>query len=203
MAGSDEHEHAGLASTFSWGHNVYEYLEAVRPFLAARIGSARRIEDLQTFLDGYQAALAINNLEERDCPPFELFFHWLIQTQPGAWAEGWAKQLLRECAGDNEVALDRFFKLVGEFGSFRPIEGEFVDVEPGNLVAEGAVKESFGPRLPARVRLIYLLPRDLCYARMTCLADQSTEYLLFSDAETAKTYLQAHFGVSLDGWQRE
>ena len=71
--------------------NIYEHIEWIRPHLAKCIGEARSIENLRTYLDGNQVALAINYVEEPDHPPIGLFLSWLAETQPGAWEHGWAR----------------------------------------------------------------------------------------------------------------
>lgn len=192
---SDGFEEPITADSSYWARNIYEYLQAMRPRLANYIGPSRLIKNLETYLYGYQAALEINRIEERNCAPFSLFLHWLVATRPGSWAKGWANQLLDHARGDNELALNEFFKLTAEFGSLRPEYGESVRIDVGHEIPDLSIAKWLLARLPAQVQLVRLRPAELCYVRVSYFAKQPEDYFLYLDAATAKRLLLKHFGV--------
>jgi len=207
MRDRDEIGAAGAKKAPGLERNVYKFIERwVRPRLENYLGGTRSIEKLHVFLAGYQAALAVNHVRERDCPPFELFLFWLVETRPGAWSTGWAYQLLQEAGGDTEVALDKFFNLISEFGSLREVEGEYVELGSGHQRPPNAIDEAFVSLgcsrrpVPTRIQLVYLRPGSCCYCRETFAAEPREQLFLFRDATAAKESLRIDLGVGPDGW---
>jgi hypothetical protein len=200
-------EHAGAKSVLGSERNIYEFIEAMmRPRLGSYLGGTRSIENLEIYLAGYQGALSVNRITEHGCPPFFLFFFWLVETRPGAWERGWARQLLLETDGDNEIALDTFFKLAAEFGSLQEVEGEFVELDreyrrPLNVHDAALARLGSSPRaVPTLIQLIHLRPGHCCYIRETFGPSDLEHLILFRDVATAKNAVRLDLGVGLDKW---
>ena len=208
MSDADELQEQCAGNVLLRIHNVYEHLAAIRPSVERYIGEPRSVENLQIYLDGYQMALAVHEISERDCPPFELFLDWLVEKRPGAWAHGWARQLLSESGGDNEVALDKVFNLIAEFGSLQESEGDFVELVAGRPRPIHPIAKAFSPGVPARIQLMNLRPGEFCYARVTYGPDVRTltggmrrDLFLYSNAASAKQLLQRQFALDPSEWK--
>ena len=131
-------------------------------------------------------------------------------TRKGSLVRGWARHFLEESNGDNEVALEAFFKLVAEFGQFRVVEGEFVDLPPGHARSKEFMKGlheilakvcGHDRPVPRRIQLVYLLPDEYCFLKSwqgdEVVIDHSS---LYPDAATARKEVAFEFAVSSDEW---
>ena len=201
-------DQTGSRKVPGWEHNIYEHIEVMRLRLQMYIYD-RSIISLETYLHGYEAALSVHRIAEQGRPPFHYFREWLMLTREGSLVCGWARHFLEAANGDNELALETFFKFVAKFGKFRVVEGEFVELPPGHGRSKEFMKglgETTAELLgynrpgPTRVQLVYLRPGEYGFLRYwhgDKVTDQPT---LYADAATARKGVEWQFGVSSDEW---
>jgi hypothetical protein len=95
--------------------NLYQLIEQIKVRPAMYLGSTT-ITALQNFIDGYNFACYIKDVEERLSPPWQ-DFHEFVRARTG-FAEstgGWCYMLLHHCDGDETVALALFFEWFAAF----------------------------------------------------------------------------------------
>jgi hypothetical protein len=175
-----------------WERNIYDRMEAIRTHLQLWIGE-RTIHSLVLFLIGYQDALKVHRIEERDCPPSELFMGWLDKRRHIPPERGLDDEFLHEAGGDNEIALENFFKLFAEFGRFRVVLGEFVDIPRGH-------KWMTLVPLATRIQLGYLHPGEWCFRREWIADRMRNTNHLYDDGRAAKNAVECEYEITPDMW---
>ncbi len=179
-----------------WEHNIYEHMEAIRSHVQFWIGEPT-IHKLVLYLIGYEGALWVHSIEEPDCPPLKLFMGWLEKTRPIPPNRGLDDELLHEAQGDNELALGNFFNLFAEFGRFRVVLGEFVDIPRGHAPTTCVVRMQ---PVPTRIQFDYLQPGKWCFLK-EWTADRVRYWnYLYDDGRAAKTSVESQFGITPDMW---
>jgi hypothetical protein len=68
------------------------------------------------FTDGYRACQSANGIEDEE---YGLFRDWLRDVKHEFPTEGWGAKYLRDCDGDHERAILKFFDFVAEFVALR------------------------------------------------------------------------------------
>jgi len=74
------------------------------------------ITSLKAFIDGYQYASWLKKMEDQDIAEFGKFHNWVANYF--GWPEstaGWKNIILKECEGNEEQALKKFFELYDLF----------------------------------------------------------------------------------------
>ena len=129
-------------------------MEAIGTHVHFWIGE-RTIHNLLLYVFGYEQALQVHQIEERDCPPVGAFHELARGNAVHSAGSRIARRVPGRARGDNELALENFFKLFAEFGRFRVVLGEFVDIPTGHVPTT-----PFGSmqRVPTRIQLAYLEP---------------------------------------------
>ena len=101
--------------------NIYNLIDLVERRPGMYIGDAR-ISSLRSFLDGYQFAATVHNIEKKQVfPPFWYFHEWAMHKY--GWGEstaGWKNIILEENQNDEELALTKCFELLKEFRTLKP-----------------------------------------------------------------------------------
>ncbi len=69
-------------------------------------------QSLFAFIQGFQAALALNEIEDAG---YRRFLVWARDEKGAIPPEGWVKKFLEGASGDHAVAIGRFLDLVTEF----------------------------------------------------------------------------------------
>lgn len=102
--------------------NIYDLIDLLEKRPAMYLGD-KNISCLRSFLDGYQFAQESNKpFTEEVFPPFWYFHEWAMHQY--GWGEstaGWKNILLDENGGDEEKALDDFFRQVKVFKELVPV----------------------------------------------------------------------------------
>jgi hypothetical protein len=177
--------------------NVYKHMEVIRGWVQGWIGEPT-IHNLVMHLSGYEAALWVHGIEERDCPPSELFMSWLEKTRYIPPNRGLDDELLHEAWGDNELALENFFKLFAEFGRLRVVLGQFVDIPNGHLPPDRIARMQ---PVPTRIQLAYLQPGTWCFVK-EWIADRvrCRRQYLYEDGRAAKNSVESELGIGPEAW---
>jgi hypothetical protein len=179
--------------------NIYEYLAHIRPRLAMYVGT-ESIVNLEHYLHGYGAALAVHGIIEEEVPSFSHFLSWLERTGEGAWSCGWARGLLGE-SKDEAEALDRFFTLAAEFGKLRVVEGETLELAPGHERSRAYKALNKGTRpVPSRLQLMYLQPGEWCYLRSWYGEEPQDDRWLHSSPGGVLWRVEWEYDVAPEAW---
>ena len=177
-------------------HNIYEHMEAIRTHVQWWIGQ-RTIHNLVLYLAGYESALSVHRIEERDCPPSELFMGWLEKTRYIPPDRGLDDELLHEAQGDNELALENFFKLFAEFGRLRVVLGESVDIPHGHVPPSRIARMQ---PVPTRIQLAYLQPGTWCFVKEWIADRVRYRQYLYEDEKGVKKSVESALGIRPDMW---
>ena len=196
MSYRDETEPPPAWRTVDGARNIYEHMEAIRSHLRLWIGE-RTIHNLVLYLGGYEGALWVHRIEERDCPPSQLFMAWLEKTRPIPPERGLDDELLHQAQGDNELALDHFFKLFAEFGRYRSVLGEFVDIPRGHM---GTTLAGLTHPMLKRIQLGFLEPAKWCFVKEWIADRVRYSNYLYDDDRAAKKAVESQYGLSPGGW---
>jgi hypothetical protein len=177
--------------------DIYQHMEVIRGWVQGWIGEPT-IHNLVLYLSGYDAALGVHGIEGRDCPPSELFMSWLQKTRYIPPNRGLDDELLHEAQGDNERALENFFKPFAEFGRFRVVLGEFVDIPDGHLPPTRIARMQ---PVPTRIQLAYLQPGTWFFLK-EWIANRvrSRHRYLYEDEGAAKNSVESELGIRPDSW---
>ena len=95
--------------------NIYDLITRIHPRPAMYIG-AHSLVRLNSFLDGCSFLAAEYGIERSETPDFGDFHDWVARRF--GWIEstaGWCNIILKECGGNESMALDCFFNLVAEY----------------------------------------------------------------------------------------
>ena len=191
--------HCAETEPLPWwsARNIYEHMEVVRGWVQGWIGEPT-IHNLLLYLTGYEVALGVHGIEERDCPPSELFMSWLQKTRYIPPNRGLDDEFLHEARGDNELALENFFTLFAEFGRFGVVLGEFVDIPHGHLPPDRHARMQ---PVPTRIQLAYLQPGAWCFVK-EWIEDRvrSRQNYLYEDERAAKNSVESELGIRPDMW---
>jgi hypothetical protein len=77
------------------------------------------ITRMVAFVDGYRACQFANGIEDEE---YGLFRDWLRDVKQEFPTDGWGAKYLRDCDGDHERAIRKFFDFVSEFVALRERE---------------------------------------------------------------------------------
>lgn len=114
--------------------NIFDLIELIKKRPAMYTGE-NSITSMRTFLDGYEFACFVNNIECHTIYPLFWYFHeWAMEKYN--WSEstaGWKNIILQENQNDEEKALTVFFELIENFRKLKPISIEYIELTEDNL----------------------------------------------------------------------
>lgn len=106
-------------------------------------------------------------------------------------------ELLQEAQGDNELALENFFKLFAEFGRSRVVLREFVGIPHGYVPTTRIARMQ---PVPTRIQLGYLQPATWCFRKDWIAGRVHCRPYLYKDGTAAKNSVELELGISPDVW---
>lgn len=115
-------------------NNVFELIELIKKRPGLYIGN-NNITSMQNFIDGYDFACLVNDIEHNNVYPLFWYFHeWAMEKYN--WGEstaGWKHIILQENNNDEIKALSVFFEEIDEFKKLHPISIEYIELTKENL----------------------------------------------------------------------
>ena len=115
-------------------NNQFELIELIKKRPGLYIGN-NNITSMQNFLDGYDFACLLNEIEHNNVYPLFWYFHEWTKEKYN-WTSstaGWKNIILQENGNDEIKSLEVFFELIDEFRTLKPISIEYVELEKENL----------------------------------------------------------------------
>lgn len=114
--------------------NIFELIEFVKKRPGMYLGDTS-ITSMNTFLDGYNFACFVNNIDNHDVYPLFWYFHEWAKEKYN-WYEssaGWKNIILKENQNDEIKSLAVFFELIEEFKNLTPLSIEYIELNEDNL----------------------------------------------------------------------
>lgn len=115
--------------------NIYDLISLLKSRTAMYTGN-NKLSTLRTFIDGFQFALSVNQLENKDHKPIPfVFFHeWVARYYN--WYEstaGWCHIILEENNHDEEKSLTIFFDLFDQFSQMKILSTQQLKLNQQNI----------------------------------------------------------------------
>lgn len=115
-------------------NNQFELIELIKQRPGLYIDS-NNITSMQNFLNGYDFACLVNEIEYNNVYPLFWYFHeWVMEKYN--WYEstaGWKNIILKNNNDDEIKALEVFFEMINEFKTLKPVSIELIELEKENL----------------------------------------------------------------------
>jgi hypothetical protein len=188
--------------------NVFGWLDEIqrRPgmYLAE---TSTPLEELQTLVHGYTAALQVHGVVE-SVPAMVHFSTWLRHKTTWSTSCGWAHAIAGHTRQDS--ALATFFTFIAEFRTLVPTTLATVQLSERNQPTGKRAKIGFGGRIsrPDQVDVIQYVPEPIHFLQFRHgqrLVDQHTLYSSQgSDSTTldlAKEWVNDEFSVEPSDWR--
>lgn len=186
--------------------SVFDLLDEIRarPSMFLRNSS---LEDLQTLLFGYYAALDVHGLVEPVPKMDRHFLFWMEYRTGWSLCTGWAVALTSRY-GTSERALEEFFNFADEFRRLRSVTLCSVRLQSRHRPTGNRVTIGFGERIrkPKKVDILRYRPLPLHFLRFHYSDGIQDQDLLFvhggvkSSLRDAKVWVRDELQVAVSEW---
>lgn len=133
---------------------LYQTLKRIRKRPAMWLGTSD-INKLKSYIDGYCRALIDAGIygAKQQTSLFPLDFWFMhefskIKTHSYESTSGWANLILKECGGNPQIALERFFEYLDEFCSLRAVGMRKAILTEENILAHDKMLYSYRVEMP-------------------------------------------------------
>jgi len=116
--GNASEDHTSRRHVYLLDYLMIMRQDMMKGLLGTHLGDIN-VARMVAFVDGYLSCQDINGIKDEE---YGRFFHWLRDVKHEFPPEGWDAKYLRDCGGDHEHAIRKFFDFVAEFVALRERE---------------------------------------------------------------------------------
>ncbi|MGC4093240.1 MAG: hypothetical protein QM756_36195 [Polyangiaceae bacterium] len=188
--------------------NVFGWLDNIQQRPGMYLGATTKpLDDLQTLVRGYIAALSVHGLVE-GVPSMSHFSTWLHHKTRWSTSCGWADAIATH--SNHDSALATFFELIAEFRKLRPRTLSIARLSEHHRPNGVREKIGFDGRIdrPDRVDVVQYAPSSLHFLRFHYGQRLVDQHLLYTsdgshstNIDFAKRWVLDEFSLQLGDWQ--
>lgn len=183
---------------------LHDILKLIRRRPAMYLGSVS-LKALSSFIDGYEAALSVNNLYENKIFASSIFSHYLVlehKFDMSCIIGGWEWYLSKSSA-DEQEAFDKFYIFYDEFSRLEPISTHSLGEEAirDNYDDALKLKSRFkNESLPYMIEIIRLYPKKWCLLKYYFPDAVRHDGALYKNYKRAVESVKFGLGIPEDMW---